>query len=251
MFCPQCGKEVFEIQAYCQHCGMRLAESAPFSSGGRSRTSWEDRESIGFFTGLSKTLKEVLFTPTSFFRKMPVAGGLTDPLLFAMIVGMTGLLFSYLWDILFYSSMQQYVLPEFRAWSERGMMYDHGFSYFSVLTPFTLIIGLFLTSGFLHLVLLMVRGAKAGFEATFRVVGYGTAPFVVMIIPFCGMPVTWLWVITLSIIGLREAHETSGGKAAVAVLFPFILCCGIITMTMALFMGAVAASFGGMMHWYR
>jgi hypothetical protein len=97
----------------------------------------------------------------------------------------------------------------------------------------------------------MVRGAKAGFEATFRVVGYSTAPFVVMIIPFCGMPVTWLWVITLAIIGLREAHETSGGKAAVAVLFPFILCCGIIAMTISLFMGAVAASFGGMMHWYH
>jgi hypothetical protein len=250
MFCPQCGKEVFEIQAYCQHCGMRLAEGASVSSG-RSRTPWEDRENIGFFTGLFKTLKEVLFTPTSFFRKMSVTGGLTDPLLFAMIVGTTGLLFSYLWDILFYDSLQHFVAPEFRALSERGMMYDHGFSYFSVLTPFALIIALFFTSGFLHLMLLMVRGAKAGFEATFRVAGYSMAPFVVMIIPFCGMPVTWLWVITLAIIGLREAHETSGGKAAVAVLFPFILCCGIITMTIALFMGAVAASFGGMMHWYR
>ena len=88
-------------------------------------------------------------------------------------------------------------------------------------------------------------------EATFRVVGYGMSPFIFMVFPVCGMPITWVWTITLAIIGLREAHETSGGKAAVAVLFPFIMCCGIITMTIALFMGAVAASFGTMMNWYQ
>jgi hypothetical protein len=65
------------------------------------------------------------------------------------------------------------------------------------------------------------------------------------------MPITSLWITTLAIIGLKEAHETSGGKAAIAVLFPFIFFCSIITMTIMLFMGAIAASFGGMMHWYR
>jgi hypothetical protein len=251
MFCPHCGKETSEDQAFCPHCGLRLAEPSPAASGGRKRTPWEDRENIGFFTGLFKTLKEVLFTPSDFFRKMSVTGGLTDPLLFALIVGMTGLLFLYLWDILFYDSLQKFVIPEFRAASERGMLRDHGFSYFSVLTPFSLIIALFMASGSLHLLLLMVRGVRAGFEATFRVAGYSISPLVFLVIPVCGMPITSLWIITLAIIGLKEAHEISGGKAAIAVLFPFIFFCGIITMTIMLFMGAVAASFGSMMHWYR
>jgi hypothetical protein len=251
MFCPHCGNEISEGHVSCPHCGLRLAEPAPVPPGGRKRTPWEDRENTGFFAGLFKTLKEVLFTPSDFFRKMPVTGGLTDPLLFALIVGMAGLLFLYLWDILLYDSLRTFVIPEFRDMAERGLMRDHGFSFFSVLTPFTLIISLFLASGFLHLLLLMVRGAKAGFEATFRVAAYSMAPFVFLMIPACGMPVMWLWVITLAIIGLREAHETSGGKAAMAVLFPFILCCGIFAMSMMLFMGAIAASFGTMMHWYR
>ena len=251
MFCPHCGKETSEDQAFCPHCGLRLAEPAPVPSGGRKRTAWEDRENVGFFTGLLKTLREVLFTPSDFFRKMAVTGGLTDPLLFALIVGMTGLLFLYLWDMLFYDSLQNFVIPEFRAAAGRGMLRDHGFSYFSVLTPFTLIIALFLASGSLHLLLLMVRGARAGFEATFRVVGYGISPLVFLVIPVCGMPITSLWIITLAIIGLKEAHDISGGKAAMAVLFPFLLCCSIFTMSMMLFMGAIAASFGTMMHWYR
>ena len=251
MFCPHCGKETSEGQAFCPHCGLRLAEPLPAPSGERIRPRWEDRENSGFFPGLFKTLKDVLFTPSDFFRKMAVTGGLTEPLLFALIVGMTGLLFLYLWDILFYDSLHNFVISEFRAASERGMLRDYGFSYFSVLTPFSLIVALFLASGSLHLLLLMVRGAKGGFEATFRVVCYSISPLVFLVMPVCGMPITSLWIITLAIIGLKEAHETSGGKAAVAVLFPFIFFCSIITMTIVIFMGALAASFGGMMHWYR
>lgn len=251
MFCSHCGKDVSEGQAFCQHCGLGLAEPASAPSGGRKRSPWEDRENLGFFTGLFRTLKEVLFTPSDFFRKMSVTGGLTEPLLFALIVGMTGLLFLSLWDILFYDSLQNFMIQEFRAASDHGMLRDHGLSYFSVLTPFSLIIALFLASGALHLLLLMVRGARAGFEATFRVVGYSISPLVFLVMPVCGMPITSLWIITLAIIGLREAHGISGGKAAVAVLFPLIFFCSIITMTIVLFMGAVAASFGDMMHWYR
>ncbi len=56
---------------------------------------------------------------------------------------------------------------------------------------------------------------------------------------------------TTAIIGLKEAHETSGGKAAAAVLFPLLFCCGLAVLAIALFMGAVAASFGYFFQTYR
>ena len=98
MFCPQCGNEVGDEQAFCQHCGARLvqeagtAEIAPQEpeAGGREKTAWEDREAKGFFAGLFRTLNDTLLHPTAFFKKMPVTGGLTDPLLYALIVGMVG-----------------------------------------------------------------------------------------------------------------------------------------------------------------
>jgi hypothetical protein len=250
MFCPHCGKEISEGQAFCQHCGLRLAEPEAGISTGRIRTPWEDRENVGFSRGLLKTLKEVLFAPSDFFRKMPVTGGLTDPLLYALIIGMAGLAFFYFWETLFHDSMQHFMTRELRDMSERGMFSDRG-PLATAMTPFLLILWLFVASGLLHVFLLLVRGAKAGFEATFRVVGYSLSPFVFLIIPVCGMPVTALWSITLAVIGLKEAHETSGGKAVVAILFPFLLCCGILTATIMVFMGAIAASFGSMMHWYR
>ena len=254
MFCPHCGKEIADGQVFCQYCGAKVNETAGagLTSGPvRSKTPWEDRQTLGLTTGLFRTMKETLFHPTDFFRRMAVAGGFTDPLLYAMIVGMVGLMFFYFWDILLHAPMQNFISPELRAASERGMAGPLGTSIGAVLTPFLLIAWLFVVAGLFHVFLLMVGGARAGFEATFRVVSYGISPFLFLIVPLCGMPIMWLWSMVLTIIGLKEAHEISGGRAAVAVLLPLIFCCGIIVLMIALFMGAVAASFGDFFQMYK
>jgi len=253
VFCQHCGKEVTDGQIFCQHCGSRIsAEAAPAPpDSGRYKTPWEDRATNGFFNGLTKTVREALFSPAEFFKKMPVTGGLTDPLLFALIIGTVGLMFISVWDLLLHDSMQSFMTPEMRTAAGRGMPYGMASPLSTVMMPFLLILWLFIVSGMLHLSLMMFRGAKAGFEATFRVVSYGTSPFLFMVIPYCGMPITMLWVLTLTVIGLRDAHETTGGKATFAVLLPFLFCCGMLVLAAVLFMGAIAASFGALMHVYQ
>lgn len=252
MFCPHCGKEVTENQVFCQHCGTRLVEDSEgmgTPAGGRTKTAWEDREKTGAVAGILRTIKEVLFSPTQFFRAMPVTGGLTDPLLYALIVGMTGLIFLYLWDVLLHDSMQNFMTPEMRAAAGRAAMQGGRSAIAAAATPFLFILWLFVISGILHLFLQLVRGAKAGFEATFRVVSYSVSPFLFMVVPFCGMFITTLWSMIIIIIGLRDAHETTGGKAAFAVLFPFIFCCGMAVILAVIFMGAFIASFGSWTYW--
>lgn len=256
MFCPHCGKEIVEGQAFCQHCGASLAVECHAggvtpANGGRSKTPWEDREHVGFFKGLLKTAREVLFRPAAFFKKMPVTGGLTDPLLYALIIGMAGLMFLYAWDILLHDSMQSFMTPELKAAAERTMLQGFGSAAAAVMMPFLLILWLFIISGIFHLFLLTARGARAGFEASFRVVSYSTSPFLFMVIPYCGMLITMLWVLTLTVIGLRDAHETTGGKATFAVFLPFLFCCGMLVLAAVVFMGAIAASFGALMHVYK
>ncbi len=250
MYCPQCGKEIVEDQVFCQHCGSRLAAQAGTfpSFTGRSKTAWENREETGFFNGLFNTLKDSLFTPTDFFKKMSVSGGLTDPLLYALFIGMVGLMAHYFWNLLLYNSLPDFITSEVRTAAGRGMARGFRSPFAALVTPFLLIFWLFVTAGALHLFLHVVRGARAGFEATFRVVAYGVSPFVFLVVPFCGMPITGLWTMAIAIIGLKEAHGTTGGRAAFAVLFPFIFCCGLFIAAMVLFMGAVAASFGSMMN---
>jgi hypothetical protein len=252
MFCPHCGKEIAEGQAFCQHCGAGLTESVsgPLpTAGGRSKTPWEDRENAGFFGGLFTTLNKVLFKPSDFFRTMPVTGGLTDPLLYALIVGMVGLMFSYFWEIVLHDSMQTFMTPEMKAAASYGILHGSGNVFLAVFSPLMLIIVLFVITAGLHLFLLMVKGARGGFEASFRVVSYCISPFLLLIVPFCGNIIALVWTMVITIIGLKEAHEISGGKAFFAVSFPMLLCCGLVILAASvLFMGVFAASFGAFMH---
>jgi hypothetical protein len=253
VFCPHCGNAITEGQAFCQQCGSRLvAEGATeFPHGERSKTPWEDRAANGYFNGLFRTAKDVMLSPSVFFRKMAVTGGLTDPLLFAMIIGMVGLMFLSLWDIALHDSLQSFMTPEMRDAAGRGMSNGISSAFGMVIMPFLFIIWLFIVSGMLHLFLMMVRGAKAGFEATFRVICYSVSPFLFMVIPYCGMLIMMVWILTITVIGLRDAHETTGGKATLAVFFPVLLCCGSMLLMAVLFMGAIASSFGALMHLYK
>ncbi len=249
MFCSNCGNEAPEGSAFCQHCGTKLAAGPGLEQvGGRVKTPWEDREQNGFVSGLFSTIREVLFTPSAFFKKMQVKGGLTDPLLFGLIVGMVGLMFLYFWDIVLHDSVRNMLTPELRAIARDSLAQSMGVAVTAAITPLMLVIWLFTVSGLLNLFLMFVRGARAGYEATFRVVSYSLSPFFFLAIPFCGSLLTAIWFITLAVIGLREAHETSGGKAAFAVFFPVLCCCGFMILAAVLFMGAVAASFGTLMH---
>ncbi len=262
MFCPQCGNEVADDQKFCQHCGAKLHDadqqeaaapvpgSAPAATG--ERTPWEDRESRGFFKGLFGTLNEALFHPSEFYKKMPVTGGLTDPLLYALIVGMVGMIFSYLWQMVMKGAVQG-VLPMSGMYGTGvNPIYEGmGMALLAFFSPFLIIIGLFVQSGILYVCLLMVKGANRGFEATFRVVAYGYSANIFMVIPVCGSLVAGIWAVVLYIIGLKEAHATTGGKAAFAVFLPVIVCCGLLMFGLALFLGAAAGSLGALMQMPR
>jgi hypothetical protein len=250
MFCSQCGKEVTEGQIFCPSCGNRVAADAGGGflgiTAARSRTAWEDRERNGIFNGLLTTLKETLFSPTEFFRRMNVTGGISDPLLYAMIVGVVGIMVSYVWQVLFQDAFLGYLPSDMKGIAGIGSLGSIGLAFFALFLPFFVICSLFLWSGMLHVLLLMVRGANNGFEATFRAVAYSYSTYLFMTIPFCGWLIASIWSMVISIIGLKEAHGTTGGKASFAVLFPLILCCVLAALFVMLVLGTVAASFGTM-----
>ena len=84
-------------------------------------------------------------------------------------------------------------------------------------------VSVFIGSGILHVMLLILGGAARDFEATFRVVCFAEAPYIIGLLPFCGQFIAGVWWIVLCIIGLVHAQRTSGGKAAAAVLLPIVL----------------------------
>lgn len=256
MFCPSCGKEVTEGQAFCQHCGASLVEPKPETvraAGARVKTDWENREQTGFFNGLTATLNKVLFKPTEFFRSMPLTGGLVDPLLFTLITGMVGMIFDYFWRALLSGPMHEFMPPGMaEAAGQSSLQGLAGLGILSLILPILIVIGIFISAGVLHLCLSMLKGARHGFEATFRVAAYSYSANIFLVVPICGYLIAAVWAIVLTVIGLKEAHEISGGKALFAVSLPLLLCCGLLMLALSLiFMGIFAASFGGLMQMGR
>ena len=110
-----------------------------------------------------------------------------------------------------------------------------------LLSPLLLLATLYVVSGVCHLILLMAGAAKHEFGATNRVFAYSYSPAAFAVVPLVGNLVAFFWMTVVAIIGLREAHETRTGKAALAVLLPlaFLLMLLMIAAAIAIMAGVL------------
>lgn len=237
--CGQCGNEynAVEREGRCPFCGQ---VSGTFDGGSatmnaRTDTAWERRSSWLDFPALFEMIRGVLLDPVNTFRRMKLAGDMGSPLLFALILSTIGMLGALFWNV----AMQgmgmfagQHRINQF-AFSTGLML------VLTIFSPVFVLLGTFISSGILHVCLLITGGAKNGFEATFRVVAYAsgaTAPF--HLVPFCGGLIGGIWAIVAQVIGVREMHETTTGRALAAVLLPIIFCCGCALVLLTFGIGA-------------
>lgn len=227
----------------CRKCGFWLPEptpascpqcSHPFHSGdNRSGPPWESRSSGIDLEAMLATVKSVLFQPAETFRSMRREGGIGTPLLFVVILGTISGWFALLWNAFFQSLG---FLSE--GIGDQVLFWFLGLMIGAVLMPGFVLIGAFVSAAITHVSLFLVGGAKESFETTFRVTAYvsgSTSLF--QIIPFCGGFIGGVWYLVAMIIGVREAHEISTGKAVLAILLPAILCCACLGV-MIFFFGA-------------
>ena len=70
--------------------------------------------------------------------------------------------------------------------------------------------------------MLIVGSRNSGFEGTFRVGAYSSVTSLVSWIPVIGS-IASLYGIYLAIVGIREVHNTTTGKAALVVLIPAVV----------------------------
>jgi hypothetical protein len=189
----------------------------------RAGLPWDRRQQLGFLKAFTDTLQLVLMKPTEAFSLMKTEGGLGEPIIYGLIGGSAGFIVYFLFSV-FLSSFG--ILSDRNALA--GMMgLGFGTVLIVILMPLFLGAGLFIGAGILHLCLMLVGGATRSFEATFRVVCFSVgSAYTLMIIPFCGGGIAGIWCMVLECIGLARVHNTSTGKAVLAVFLPLIVCCG-------------------------
>ena len=199
---------------------------------------WERRGELGFIKAWFDTVSLLITKPGDAFTMMRPEGGVGDPLIFGLIGGCAGTIVSLLFQGVFQS------LPGFGSRNNAFDVFGLGpwgfLLLYAALSPILIIIGLFIGSAVLHLCLMLVGGANRSFETTFRVACFtaGAANLFSMI-PVCGGIITAVYNIVLECIGLSRAHQTTTGKALMAIFLPLIVCCGICIL-----FGVVLGGFG-------
>jgi hypothetical protein len=250
MTCPSCGAALSEPrERFCPSCGADL-EAAPLESvltrpQPRPGTPWDDRGRIGFLAALVETTQKVLTKPSEFFASMPVVGGIGSPLLYGILVGTLGLVVAALYREVF----QALVGSTFAGLGDSAelrrvvplMMGGFSVVLQVVFSPVIVILGLFIVAVIVHVFLLMLGGARQGFEATFRVICYSEAAAVINVIPLCGGVLSGVYCMILAIIGLAAAHGIGKGTAAAAVLLPLVVVCCCCAGAGLLFFGGLAS----------
>jgi hypothetical protein len=176
----------------------------PRASGGTSGGEFDYSDPVQSFIN---AVRSVVTAPVGFFRGIRREGDFMNPLIFALICYEVSAILSGLLGLV-------------------GVFGGRGFGSFLVsliVAPIFAAIGLFIGAGILHLLVMLIVGSRnSGYEGTFRVGAYSSVTSLVSWIPVIGW-IASLYGIYLGIMGIREVHNTSTGKAALVVLIPAVV----------------------------
>lgn len=181
-----------------------------------------------------ETWKEVMQSPSDFYREMPKTGGYTDPLTFAAISFIIYALLAALLTVLFGHGI--YMGGMYGGMYEGMYGSARGFGFFAVLmtliiTPIAGIISLFIEAAILYIIY-KILGGTGSYEGTVRFISYATAVLVLSWIPIIGW-IVGIYGIYLYIVGGMYVHDVSMTRSAIAVLLPTLLVILFMFIVMA------------------
>ena len=198
---------------------------------------WENPEWPGL-SALLATLRRVLLQPRSFFTNLPLTGGLGEPLGFALLVGTTGVLSSFLWQLVLEGGFAE-TMPVILSKQMGNLMNDPRVIVgIFMLSPFLVIFGQFFLSVCLLWAARLTGPGDTTFESVFRIAAYAQAPAVICLIPWGGAFIAGIWNLILLIMGLSKKFGSSTLKA-MFTLFLATVFQGVIFLLFLLLSGAL------------
>ena len=196
-----------------------------------SEFPWPPPENGSVLEAAATTWKESVFHPTSFFKRMPREFDFGWVLGYYLVIGVIGAGLGLFWEMVLGPS------PFSSMMAATGDAPNPAVDF--LMSPLWLLLGLFVAAGVIHLFLMMFGAAKHGYGATARVFCFAAGPVLFEVVPYVGSMVAGVWGIVITIIGLREAHETTTGRAVAAILIPtfFLVLLFVLLVLAGMVMG--------------
>ncbi len=187
-----------------------------------------------FDLGIVKQWKEIMLRPVAFFSKLkiPVKDARKESTLFYLKVVTVSLALVFIVEAIT-AAIRPTLISELNV-------FGVGAGVYALLLLIMLPIAVLFSWGWLYVGTWIVHmfarlfGAKKGYDVTFAVNAYSTAPSIFEVIPF----VNWLSMIystVLLIVGLKYQQQMSTLGAVSAVLVPLIIILGIAVAVILVF----------------
>ncbi len=244
MRCPRCHHEFSSSEhcpQECPECGKSLVEPKKIQN-----------DAIQWMRSYFLDIWRILTQPSTFFRRMPLRGGVAGPLAFALITHWIGSAIGYIWHLLIgvqflklIRTMTQiagdvadvdYPGHGIRIIEARDrilewfmgagpVIIDPFLSFFTLLfSSFIIYLGarIFITPG--------VRGRpqEITYESVIRILCYGMSPAILAALPILGGFVSSLCVLIVTVVGFKIVFKIGTGRALAVYLFPKLIFLGII-----------------------
>jgi hypothetical protein len=190
-----------------------------------SPPAWED--DVPFPRNILRTWRDSILEPGRFFRGVPYEAPALRPLLYFLILTVVAALFTLWWQA---AGLESVPLFDEAADGLRG---PSALTQF-FMSPFAGLLGLVIWCLIVQLFVLMIIPTRRGLGATLRVLCYSAGPAVFTVVPYIGGLIGFVWGMVLEIIGIREAHRTTGGRAAAVVLIPVGLLLTLMVLIVAM-----------------
>jgi hypothetical protein len=224
--CPGCGRDVQVPDAEVFGAAIAQVEPQP--------NAWEKRRGLGDVRAFFQTWKEIMFSPTAFWRTLLPKGSVWDALSFAWLVSFVevalnalemqlthypnSLVRSLTENISTLSPETQELLTRIAAWGPPKVFAG----YFAWLLFFPL--WFFALSGVVHLACRICGCGKNGFNATARALGYSWAPLLLGWIPCLNVVAAVYWSV-LQVWGIAQTQKAGAGQVVIAMFLVSLAAC--------------------------
>ena len=221
------------------------------NTGGRQARPPEEFGSTGgLMRDFPGRLWSLATSPGQFFREVPGSGGYLNSVIFVtlsflaipVVLGIVGAVVGIPIALIAAAGSENTSLSGVFGVLGLGLL---GVLLFIVLMPIFIAVGLFVGSCIQHLFVMLFAGdERREFGETFKVMAYAVSPAAfISWIPVAGFFGS-IWQIVLTVIGIKEVHRTSTGRAVMAVAAPLLIVL-LLSLAVAVTAAVLGASLSG------
>lgn len=202
---------------FCDDCAARAAV-----------LPWDERESIGVWRAWWRTSVMMISAPGTTLQGAKPEGSLGGSVLFTLLSTLAGYGPTLLLYLLVFVPLMFVGLSKSQGVPGlSGVFVGVGAVVYIVMLFAMQVAGVLVVGGIDQLMLQLLGANPKGYEVSVRANAVALGPALVGLVPFCGLYVFPIWCIVLRIFALMYFHQTTAGKAVLAVLLPIILICGL------------------------